>query len=109
VLAEIGMNYQSNPNDAKTRKIFDTLVLGHADTKDFVEEWYQLVQLANEYITKAEPRKKYKENPEEAIADLEFLLWVIKQLGLLSAPLLVNGFAKLQKILGNDQISQINS
>jgi hypothetical protein len=28
---------------------------------------------------------------------------------LLSAPLLVNGFAKLQKILGNDQISQINS
>jgi hypothetical protein len=40
---------------------------------------------------------------------LEFLLWVIKQLGLLSAPLLVNGFAKLQKILGNNQISALDS
>jgi hypothetical protein len=40
---------------------------------------------------------------------LEFLLRVIKQLWLLSAPLLVNGFAKLQKILGNNQISALNS
>jgi methionyl-tRNA synthetase len=78
-------------------------------TKSLLEDRYRLVQLANEYITKAEPRKKYKENPDEAIADLEFLLWVIKQLGLLSAPLLINGFAKLQKILGNEEISQINS
>jgi methionyl-tRNA synthetase len=83
--------------------------LNNANTKGFLEDWYRLVQLANEYITKVEPRKKYKENPEEAKADLEFLLWVIKQLGLLSAPLLINGFAKLQKILGNEKISQINS
>jgi methionyl-tRNA synthetase len=83
--------------------------LDGANTKPFLEDWYKLVQLANEYITKAEPWKMYKENPEEAKADLEFLLWVIKQLGLLSSPLLINGFAKLQHILGNNQISSFDS
>jgi methionyl-tRNA synthetase len=85
--------------------------LDSANTKSFVEDWYKLVQLANEYITKAEPRKKYKDETtrQEAIEDLEFLLRVIKQLGLLSAPLLVNGFVKLQKILGNEQISALDS
>ncbi|GHV24911.1 hypothetical protein FACS1894176_02230 [Bacteroidia bacterium] len=81
------------------RPVVEPNYLDHANTKGFLEDRYRLVQLANEYITKIEPRKKYKENPEEAKADLEFLLWVIKQLGLLSAPLLINGFAKLQKIL----------
>ncbi|MDR0607866.1 MAG: hypothetical protein LBG52_06055 [Candidatus Peribacteria bacterium] len=76
-----------------------------------MEDWYHLVQLANEYITKAEPWKKYKDEAtrQEAIEDLEFLLRVIKQLGLLAAPLLVNGFAKLQQILGNGQISVLDS
>lgn len=85
--------------------------LQNANTKRYLEDWYSLVQLANEYITKAEPWKKYKEETtkQEAIEDLEFLLWVIKQLGLLSAPFLVNGFAKLQKILGNPKISAIDS
>ncbi|MDR0650391.1 MAG: hypothetical protein LBG59_03090 [Candidatus Peribacteria bacterium] len=85
--------------------------LDHANIKGFLEDWYRLVQLANEYITKAEPRKKYKNEAtrQEAIEDLEFLLRVIKQLGLLAAPLLVNGFAKLQQILGNPQLSSLNS
>jgi methionyl-tRNA synthetase len=82
-------------------KKLEEIYLGRANTKTFLEDWYQLVQLANEYITKAEPRKKYKDETtrQEAIEDLEFLSWVVKQLGLLSAPLLVNGFAKLQNIL----------
>ncbi|MDR2189832.1 MAG: methionine--tRNA ligase [Candidatus Peribacteria bacterium] len=85
--------------------------LQYANTKSFVEDRYKLVQLANEYITKAEPRKKYKDEATrpEAIEDLEFLLRVIKQLGLLAAPLLINGFAKLQTILGNNQISALDS
>jgi methionyl-tRNA synthetase len=72
---------------------------------------YRLVQLTNEYITTAEPWKKYKDEVtrQEAIEDLEFLLWVVKQLGLLAAPLLINGFAKLQKILGNSQIFSLDS
>ncbi|GHW02303.1 methionine--tRNA ligase [candidate division SR1 bacterium] len=86
--------------------------LSHADTKGFVEDWYKCVQLANEYITNVEPRKKRKEGKEgqkQAIEDLEFLLRIIKQLGLLSAPLLVNGFAKLQRILGNKRIANLDS
>ncbi|MBR7036598.1 hypothetical protein IKI14_01675 [bacterium] len=47
-----------------------------------MEDWYRLVQAANEYISKAEPWKKYKEEAtqQEALDDLSFLLWVIKQL-----------------------------
>jgi methionyl-tRNA synthetase len=47
-----------------------------------VEDWYRLVQAANEYISKAEPWKKYKEETtqQEALDDLSFLLRVIKQL-----------------------------
>ncbi len=85
--------------------------LDGANTKTFLEDRYRCVQLANEYITKAEPWKKYKDEAtkQEAIEDLEFLLRVVKQLGLLAAPLLINGFAKLQKILGNEKIAKLDS
>ena len=46
---------------------------------------------------------------EEGIADLQFLLWMIKQLTLLSAPFLTNSFKKIQEILGNNVLSQIDS
>jgi methionyl-tRNA synthetase len=70
-----------------------------------------LVQSANEFITKAEPWKKYKEEStkEEAISDLKFLLYVVKNLALLSAPFLINGFAKIQDMLGNDVLSSIDT
>ena len=89
----------------------ESTFLNSADTKPLLELRYRFVQKANEYITKVEPWKKYKDEAtrQEAIEDLEFLLWVIKQLWLVSAPFLVNGFAVLQKILGNDQISSLDS
>jgi methionyl-tRNA synthetase len=92
-------------------KRIEEIYFNNAHTKQFLEDRYRLVQLANEYITKVEPWKKYKDElkKQEAIEDLEFLLWVVKKLGLLAAPFLTNGFAKLQKILGNKQISAINS
>ena len=82
-----------------------------ANTKAFVEDWYRLVQVANEFISKSEPWKKYKEEStqQEALDDLSFLLWVIKQLGLVSAPLLINGFAHLQNILWNAEIQAIDT
>ena len=46
---------------------------------------------------------------EEGIADLQFLLWVVKQLAVLSAPILVEGFGKMQGILGNEIISSVTS
>ena len=75
---------------------FENRYLEHADLKDLVEERYAIVQLANEYITVAEPRKKYKDEStqQEAIEDLEFLLWVIKQLGLLSSGILISAMTE---------------
>jgi len=58
------------------------------------------VQKSNEYITKAEPRikRKNEETKEEAKSDLQFLLYIVKNLALLSAPVLVDGFKKIQEI-----------
>jgi hypothetical protein len=36
-------------------------------------------------------------------------LYIIKNLALLSAPILINGFAKIQVMLGNEDLSKINS
>jgi methionyl-tRNA synthetase len=60
-----------------------------------------LVQKANEFITKAEPWKKRKDDStkDEAIKDLQLLLYIIKNLAILSSPILTNGFEKLKNIL----------
>jgi methionyl-tRNA synthetase len=42
---------------------------------------------------------KSEDTKAEGIADLQFLLWMIKQLTLLSAPFLTNSFKKVQEIL----------
>jgi len=89
----------------------DEKYLNKAHIRDYLEDWYKLVQKANEYITKAEPRKKYK-NPATkawAISDLQFLLYIVKNLALISAPFLVNGFKKIQEILGNEEFSFVDS
>jgi len=85
--------------------------LNNANIKWYLDDWYQLVQRANEYITTAEPRAKYKheETKEEALSDLQFLLYIVKNIALLSAPILVNGFKKIQKIFGNEELSTIDS
>jgi len=85
--------------------------LKNADIKWYLDEWYQLVQWTNEYITKAEPRIKYKNETtkDEALADLQFLLYIVKNIALFSAPILVNGFKKIQTIFGNEELSQIDS
>ncbi len=85
--------------------------LKKADIKWYLDDWYQLVQRANEYITTAEPWIKYKneDTKAEALSDLQFLLYVVKNIALFSAPILVNGFKKVQDILGNEEFSQIDS
>jgi len=52
---------------------------------------------------------KSEETRADGIADLQFLLWMIKQLTLLSAPFLTNSFKKVQQILGNSLLNQIDS
>ena len=89
---------------------FEKKYLDGGNLKQYLEEWYQLVQYANEYISKAEPWKKYKDEntKDEAISDLKFLLYFVKNIALLSAPFLVNWFKKIQKILWNQEISSID-
>ena len=85
--------------------------LKKADIKWYLDDRYQLVQRANEYITKAEPWIKYKneDTKDEAISDLQFLLYVVKNIALFSAPILINGFKKIQAIFGNEEFSTIDS
>ena len=92
-------------------EVIEKAYLENAHTKLFVEDRYRIVQWANEFISKSEPWKKYKEEStkQESLDDLSLLLRIIKQLWLLSAPLLINGFAHLQNILWNEKISNIDT
>ena len=85
--------------------------LKKADIKWYLDDRYQLVQRANEYMTITEPRSKYKneETKSEALADLQFLLYIVKNIALFSAPILVNGFKKIQAIFGNEEFSTIDT
>ncbi|MEI7918684.1 MAG: hypothetical protein WCH65_00260 [bacterium] len=62
-------------------------------------------------MTTAEPWIKYKndETKAEALSDLQFLLYIVKNIALFSAPILVNGFKKIQEIFGNEELSTIDS
>lgn len=79
--------------------------------QQYLQSWYELVQLCNKYMQDNQPWSKLKteETQQDWIEDLEFLLYMIKQLGILSAPFLLEWFEKLQNILWNQQISSINS
>lgn len=85
--------------------------LKKAEIKSYLDDRYQLVQKANEYITRAEPWIKYKNEwtKDEAVSDLQFLLYIVKNIALFSAPILVNGFKKIQAIFGNEVFSAIDS
>lgn len=54
---------------------------------------------------------KYKNDTtkDDAIADLQFLLYIVKNIALFSAPILLNGFKKIQDIFGNEELSSIDS
>lgn len=81
------------------------------DLQGYLQDWYRIVQKANEFITKAEPWKKWKDEATKAEAerDLQFLLYVVKNLTLLSAPILTIGFDKLKAILGIEALQAIDT
>lgn len=81
------------------------------DLQGYLQDWYRIVQKANEFITKSEPWKKWKEEATKAEAerDLQFLLYVVKNLTLLSAPILTVGFDKLKSILGIEALQAIDT
>jgi methionyl-tRNA synthetase len=67
----------------------------------YLQKRYAAVQDANLYMQEQAPWVKLKDEKirAEGIADLQYLLWMIKQLTLLSAPFLTNSFKKVQEIL----------
>lgn len=76
-----------------------------------LQVWYRGVQAANLYMQTTEPWVKLKslETEAEAKQHLEFLLYIIKQLALLSAPFLTEGFAKVQTIFWNMALSRVST
>lgn len=76
------------------------ILLENRDMKTYLEKWYQIAQKANEYITREEPWIKYKDEStrNEAIECLKSLLYVVKNLAILSAPILTEGFEKIKDI-----------
>ena len=85
--------------------------LDTANINTYLQVRYSGVQEANLYMQEQAPWVKLKDESTrtDGIADLEHLLWIIKQLTLLSAPFLTNSFKKVQEILGNSLLSQIDS
>lgn len=64
--------------------------LSETSIQIFLLTWYKTVQAANTFMQHEQPREKYKNGNElEGQKDLEFLLWVIKQCAVITAPILV--------------------
>jgi methionyl-tRNA synthetase len=63
--------------------------------------WYEQVQSANEMMQRTEPRKLFKDETTkpQAVEIIEHLLYVIKQLTILSAPILLDSTQKVVDIL----------
>lgn len=85
--------------------------LENFNLQGYLQDRYKLVQAANELISREEPWKKYKdENTRSAaIQTLEFLLYIVKNLTILSAPILTQGFEKLTQILGIEGLERIDT
>ncbi|MEF2174911.1 MAG: class I tRNA ligase family protein [Candidatus Absconditabacteria bacterium] len=77
----------------------------------FLKDWYGLVQLANKYVDETQPWTKLKNEDKKdlGIEQLQFLLYLIKNIALLSSPFLIEGFQAIQNTYNNEQFSAIDS
>lgn len=92
-------------------KEFETNLTWKYQFQQYLQSWYEIVQICNKYMQDEQPWTKIKseETKQDWIEDLEFLLYMIKQLWLLSSTFLIEWFEKLQNILWNSEISSINT
>jgi methionyl-tRNA synthetase len=72
----------------------------------FCKDWYEIVQECNELMQRTEPRKLFKDEATRPQAGeiIEHLLYVIKQLAILSSPILLDSTQKVFEILGNEDL-----
>lgn len=88
---------------------FETLKKQFFDSTDinwYMKVRYEQVQAANELMQRTEPRKLFKDvaTKSQAVEIIEHLLFVIKQLSILSAPMLLDSTQKVVDILGNEDL-----
>jgi methionyl-tRNA synthetase len=74
-----------------------------ANISQYLSDRYEIVGLLNAYIASTEPWKAIKVDQEGTIAQLQAVLFVIKYLGVMISPFLVEGTERLQSILWFDQ------
>lgn len=69
----------------------------------YLSDRYQIVGILNAYIASTEPWKAIKVDKEGTIAQLQAVLFVIKYLGIMISPFLIEGTERLKDILCFDQ------
>ncbi len=91
-------------------EIFEKTYLENNNLQTLIKDRYNAVQFCNQFMQDEEPRTKIKNwNEMEWKADLQFLLFMIKNLAILSAPFLTKGFEKIQSILWIAQLQTIST
>jgi methionyl-tRNA synthetase len=76
-----------------------------------LNHWYELIQFANKLIDLEKPWEKLKneETKNEGIFILKTLLYLIRQLAILSSPILIESFEKIIQILGEENLQKIDT
>ena len=69
------------------------------DLVTYLRDRYQLVQLGNKWVDHTKPWEIAKTDLEQAKRDLQALIWLIKGTALLSAPFLLDGFARFKELV----------
>jgi len=84
-------------NSAVVESYFDRF-----DIQGFIRDWYDLVQATNKLMEDVQPWVLLKQSSQKAKEFLEFGLHLIRNLALVSSPVLISSVAKLAQIIGDD-------
>ncbi len=93
------------------KNIIEEKYLNNWNLKEYLQNRYKIVQKCNEFLQINEPWKKFKneKQKDEAIEEIKFLLYIIKNLSILTAPILPIWFEKIKEILWIDILQNINT
>ncbi len=75
------------------------------DLQNYIRNWYDLVQATNKYIEETQPWKLLKKDENAGKQVLQNLVWLVEKIGILSAPLLIESWGKIQNIFDRQIIN----
>ncbi|UFX83044.1 methionine--tRNA ligase [Candidatus Absconditicoccus praedator] len=81
----------------KIDEYFDTV-----NINSFIRDWYDIVQLANKFIEEKKPWELLKQDENQGKQTLCFLVYIIKNIAIITSPFLTEGFEKTKQSLGTD-------